>query len=306
MGDKGILDFEEFLKNAVVLKPGFLLNCLKKRDTISRGSDPEVLVSGYVVRCTLDGIREDDFAQFIANLMVQYALLKKEWDCAEPTRIREIYQKARRRFVKKNPTGEFGEIILFALLESERDAPQVLNKMSLKTSGNVHVFGLDAIHLGVRDGEIRKYYGQSKTDADHRKGIKEAVRDLERFHSDSDRKSMELDLISNHIDIGRFSTSGDKILEIFDPYSGNKENIREVNAVFVGFDWNSITPIDISNMRKNIEQQIEAILGTSEEGIADLCHKTVRGSSLKNLTEFFFVPFTSTDKMRERFLEAIR
>jgi hypothetical protein len=78
VGDQRILDDEEILKNAVVVKSGFLLNCLKKRDTISKGSDPEVLTSGYVIQCTLDGIREDDFVGLIGNLIVPYALLKKE------------------------------------------------------------------------------------------------------------------------------------------------------------------------------------------------------------------------------------
>ena len=128
----------------------------------------------FLIRCTADDIREMDLLMTLRNLIIKYSLKKEEYDQISPDNALEIVNKAKGRFVKSDGSGEVGELILFALLESFKNAPQILNKMSLKTNRNVHYHGLDAIHLGVDGDNFVLYYGEAKVRGDHKRAIQDA------------------------------------------------------------------------------------------------------------------------------------
>jgi hypothetical protein len=61
------------------------------------------------------------------------------------------------------PVTASGELLLFLLMERLLGLPQLLAKMSLKTSGNVHVHGSDGVHASLGDdGILDVYWGESK------------------------------------------------------------------------------------------------------------------------------------------------
>ena len=301
MDDQAVREHEEQLRSMAVVEPGFLLDCLKPHSTVSACSNPDVSVGFYLIRCSLDGIREADFIRLISDLFIQYALPKKDYQNLRTEDLRKLYRKARSRYTEADNAGELGEIILFALLETERGAPQVINKMSLKTSGQVHVLGLDAIHLGVKNKEICRYYGESKTGPNYNAGIGEAVKDISAYYDRPARLQFELDLISDHIDISRFGDYTKQVLDFFDPYTRDQTSIREVNAIFVGFNWDSI----LASSAPKIEEKLEAAIASKSDEICRKCVSKIQDSSIKNRTEFFFIPFENINLARKAFREEI-
>ena len=59
--------------------------------------------------------------------------------------------------------GKLGEILLYLFLENKLDAPKLLSKVELKTSGNQYVFGSDGVHLFQLDNKnFQLILGESK------------------------------------------------------------------------------------------------------------------------------------------------
>jgi hypothetical protein len=135
-----------------------------------------ILCEYFMIACSVDNILEKEFIGELKNYIISYALKREEYpDPMTSQDAPRIVFKAVNRFVDDSRTGEPGELILFVLLESQRNAPQILNKMSLKTSGNIHFHGLDGIHIGIKGDEINLYYGESKIEKSIDSAIKNAI-----------------------------------------------------------------------------------------------------------------------------------
>ncbi len=72
-----------------------------------------------------------------------------------------LSDEARSLFTKLSKSGEGGELILYTLLEVVLRIPQILCKMPLKTSSQMHVHGSDGIHGKVLPNGNRPCTGES-------------------------------------------------------------------------------------------------------------------------------------------------
>jgi hypothetical protein len=106
----------------------------------------------------------------------------------------------------KNPKdtgagGELGEILLYLFLEQKLNAPKLLSKIELKTSGNQYIYGSDGIHLlNCKDKNgtplCQLILGESKIIGDLQSAIDDAFDSLEKANSSPDN---ELRLIETNI-----------------------------------------------------------------------------------------------------------
>ena len=261
----------------------------------------------FLIECTKDEIREEDFIQFIINRIIVYALQRKEYNQEGLTveesasRMRDIVKKAKSKFVRQPTTGEVGELILFLILESQ-GILQLLNKMNLKSSGQMHYHGLDAIHIQIDDGIIL-HYGQSKMHSNFSDGVNDAVKDIEQF--DRDREEFEINLVSSYIDRSRYDKYADELVEFLSPYS-LKRNMSKTNAVFIGY--NSVL---MSTQKPESEPSLCDYLQNKHQKKHDNLFDTVNRSIKNNLssdnrpTTFYILPFRNVGKFRTKFLEEL-
>ena len=261
----------------------------------------------YLIRTKANSIRTTDFLKALHNLIIYYALQRKEYNDPMPvSEAPETVRKAIDRFAAIDTTGEVGELILFSLLESERNAPQLLNKMSLKTSGNVHYHGLDAFHIGVCGDNICLYYGESKMKFDRNAAISDAITVLKNFHKSPNKEDLELNLVSNHIDEEKFGTESlEKIKRILDPYEEDKTYLRKVYAVFIGFDWEELKNMQKLSKHGNPEEKLEKLMKKEVEKIMRYSDKKYEESNIEMQMDFFFIPFPSVSEFRKQFMEMI-
>lgn len=299
---EGIDKLGRFLEGTVSVQKENVDHCLY---LLSSEESGKIRCNYYLITCTVDDIREKDFVKAISSLIIPYALKREEYAKITPINALEITKKARQRFTGADNSGEIGEIVLFTLLESQRLAPQILNKMSLKTSGTMQYHGIDGIHLSAQGDEIRLYYCESKTGPSYKVGIREAVGDLKKFYEKLEKESFEIDLINNNIDISKFGTHVEEIKKIINPYSKNKENLRKVFAVFVGFNWDSIQKIEFSSITTKIKESLEDTLTKNIDNIRNSCENEVNSKGLTITFEFFFLPFKDVQKIRDWFNESI-
>lgn len=302
MPEAWISDFEGNIEDLLSVKETDLNSCLIKLSPVKQG---KLNLEFYIIRCTVDEVREKDFIERISSLIIQYALNRNEYADRSPGNLLRLVNTAKGRFKKSSGSGEIGELILFALLESQRRAPQILNKMALKTDGNMHYHGLDGIHLGACGDEIRLYYGESKVWADIKPAISDAVKSIEEFHTNLKDRRIEINLVTNYMDASKFNGYVNEVKALLNPYTADKSKFREVYAIFIGFNWNSIEDVDFSTIEKDIEVILKDCILRHSGEIIKKCKSSVESSAIDNQIEFFFIPFKNVEKIREQFMDEI-
>ena len=90
-----------------------------------------------------------------------------------------------------------GELLLYLFLENKLDAPKLLSKVELKTTGNQYVFGSDGVHLFQLDNKnFQLILGESKIKGILSKAVDEAFESIEKVSNNPDN---ELRLIEKNI-----------------------------------------------------------------------------------------------------------
>lgn len=302
-------ELREFLAGLRAISPEKLENLLEgfPHKSLQNSS----ICKFFLIRCTAQQIREDDFLQLLLDSIVKYVLKREEY---LPTstlddyvnEIRRIWESARSTFLTKNKNaGEVGELILFLLLESQ-GIVQLLNKMNLKMSSEMPVHGLDAIHIQATDSKIILHFGQSKMYQDFNAGINSALEDVKNFTANKKAHQSELRLVSNYMDDKKFDQYAETIKDLISPYGQHKENLNEANSIFVGYDWNVLQ--DLSKRGSN---ELTAYLKTEyeklHEAISDSIKKKITKISEIKDQEFtiYLLPFRSVEKFRELFLRGL-
>jgi hypothetical protein len=100
----------------------------------------------------------------LTDKVVDYAIPRKKINEAvkyfnetqSTAKITKLANQAKRLFTRLANSGEGGEFILFLFAEQFLRFPQIICKMSLKTSSQMHYHGADGIHIGV-DKDNKKF-----------------------------------------------------------------------------------------------------------------------------------------------------
>lgn len=300
-------ELKEFLVGLRAIAPEKLENVLESFPDKSLQNSS--ICKFFLIRCTAQQIRENDFLQLLFNSIVKYVLKREEYlppdslDSYVIDNIYDIWQKARSKFLTKNKNaGEVGELILFLLLESQ-GIVQLLNKMNLKTSSEMPIHGLDAIHIQAIDDKIILHFGQAKMYQNLNGGIDSALDDIKKFTTNQDARQLELNLVSNYIDDKKFDQHADTIKDLISPYGKHKEKLSEANSIFVGYNWDLLQEL---SRRGSIE--LTTYLKAEYEKIHDEISSTIKNKiskipEIKN-QEFtiYLLPFRDTEGFRKSFV----
>ena len=100
---------------------------------------------------------------------------------------------------KYGKRGEFGELLLHALVRQTFDSEPAISKIYYKTAANDTVKGFDAVHVVEQDGELELWLGEVKFHKNAKQAIRSVVDEL-RKHTQQDYLRAEFLLISGKID----------------------------------------------------------------------------------------------------------
>lgn len=260
----------------------------------------------FLIKYTYDENREEAFIDFILDSIQYYALTQEEIDECRGI-ARKIIKKAYRRFVQRSRSGEFGEIILFHVLEVFQKAMQIVNKMSLKTSGNMHYHGADAVHFGL-DGELKiLYLGESKTGKQFSDILIKSLKSVENFYN-TEKDRFEIDLVSGNLSKDIPEDIKGIIKNYIDPTQPDKENCCQINAIFLGFEESFLKNLETQYSGKELlkkvvegyKERIETYIRSIEEKLSE------HGELTSKSFYFFLLPFKDLDKIKAVFSEEIK
>lgn len=215
----------------------------------------------HILKITNNQFEISPLLRELSNSILTFCLSKKEYQqYIDEQRFGELNLIAQERFRDyQSNDGEFGELLLYCLLESHLGAPKILTKMNLKTSHNDYVKGADGVHLlKLNDDEYQIVFGESKMYKNVRAGLKNAFESINSFLTHSKNNvDYEMQILNAHFHQEVLEENAyEEIKKIILP-SAQEDEIQTDKAfgIFVGFNLEVDKDLKkrLSNKEFNIE-----------------------------------------------------
>jgi len=306
-------DFKEFLaKNSIEKR--------QKMDSIlhiDQANSNDVHYEFCLIRCDPTEIRENDYLQLLHSHLWDYALSYAELHPKKLTKEKIVQyfiengphfnDQAKSTYVtKSSTTGDPGELFLFVALESIGFI-RILNKMALKTNGEVPFQGWDAVHIGVgKYGDILFAYGSSKLKKKLDKALYETFSDIEGFSTTTGKEEHEIKLVSSYIESGRLGKYTKEIAKMLTPYYREKERIGRAHPIFIGYQWDSL-----KNLKRpengTLDNHLHEVYKQTHQDMINRIDKQISKLSVASKREFYvwIIPFEDLQRIRNKFLEKL-
>lgn len=218
-----------------------------------------------------------------------------------------LANEAKDLFTDLANTGEGGELILFVMAEYILRLPQIICKMSLKTSPRMHYHGSDGVHAGVdaETGLLSLYWGESKMYADVSQAISTCLSSLAPYLREGEARDAaghrDIKLLSSFVDLNDADIEA-AIKAYLDPDNPAFNKLQYCGLAFVGFDSDVYPPED----QRAIAEKVTAAVRTSVETWRERIEARILAEKLARFDiHFICMPFPSVETFRQRFLSAI-
>lgn len=258
--------------------------------------------------------RIKDFARFIAEKIVDYAIPRTEIDRAiiemekshSAAPLVRLRNKAQALFTSLPKSGEGGEVLLSVLAEAFLELPQIFTKMVLKTSSEMHVHGSDGIHAGVNGaGHLTLYWGESKLYASVTDAIKECFASIAPFLCDSGGSGAEQDrdlqLLRDGVDLDN-AILNNAMRNYLDPNNPMFNKVEYRGLCLVGFNCDKYPSKPNSKETEELERDIKQVCDQRKDHIQK---RLVIEKIDSFIIELFLVPFPDIDEFRKAFRQEI-
>jgi hypothetical protein len=191
------------------------------------------LCAGY----ELEVWRAQQFAAHLMEWLPEFALADQELtDFSPGSAVRMLRRAAALVYNtdKYERRGEFGELILHAVLRQEYGSEAAIKKLYFKDSRNDTVKGFDAVHVVPRGEDLELWLGEAKFYGDRRSAVAAALASLESY-ADKDYLRSEFMLIVNKLDKDWIHT--ERLKKLLDPNTSLDEVFAALRVpVLVTYD----------------------------------------------------------------------
>lgn len=263
--------------------------------------------------------RKKDLLQFIAMKIVDYSIPKKQQQEAKDyfiktnstAKVLELEQKAKKLFTELDKTGELGEMLLYILTEDLLKLPQLISKMTLKTSGKLHYQGADGVHFKYNesDDSLDLFWGESKMEKTITSALSNCFGSIEPFLTDPNSydstQNRDLQLITSGLsDNINNKKLEDFLVNYFDLNSDFSNKLNFKGICFIGFDVKDYP----KNPKEKTTEELLDIFTIRLESWKKSIETQIKNYPQLNKFEIniFLMPFDSVDNMREEFLKLVK
>lgn len=310
---------DDAIDRLLVSSDGEIHSRLEKVSTEFDIENTKAIGHCYCVKLDANGnVRWKDLVDFMADQIIDYAIPRKEIIDAQEyflrtqstSKILRLKEKAKALFTDIKTTGEGGEMLLYILTKEFLKIPQLISKMSLKTSGNVHYHGVDGIHVkyDVTTKSMMLYWGESKMYADVHDALRECFESLKGFLLDtlgaSSVQERDLQLISANLNPNVVDDDLEKLLvRYFDKDDDLSNKVQYKGVCFVGFDCSNYPDKPLSKTTDGVKAEITKELKKWTESAST---KILKHTNLERYEiNLFLIPFPSIQQFRDYFITKI-
>lgn len=266
-----------------------------------------------------NNLRLNDLIDYIDEKILEYAIPKKEIDEAKEhmartgstSKIVRLRRKAEGLFTDLEKTGEGGEILLYILVQDLLKIPQLISKMSLKTSGQLHYQGADGIHVDYDPvkSTLNLYWGEAKMYGKMNDAMTKCMESLKAFILDplssASAQARDLQLITANITANVNDPDlEDALVRYFDKDDDMSNNIVYKGICFIGFDIDNYPSGKIVKTTNQVIAEIQNEIKAWHETLANKV-KSHANLDLKEI-HVFLLPFPSVAEFRKIYLETVK
>lgn len=247
-------------------------------------------------------------AQQLANQIVNYCIprtdIEKVSQLSLDRQIPEITRlanEAARLFTQTQvKTGEGAELLLYALLEKGLEIPQVLSKMSLKTSTEMQYHGADGVHAKLlENGDLAVYWGEAKLYESVAKAMTDCMDSIAPYLTGMAHEQ-DVFLIRHYADTGNSEVTA-RLLEYFNDSSLLSASVEMRGACLIGFVHDNYPSLPRD------EAAVRAELDIALASWAESTKKRLENRSLTaHAIEVFFFPMPSVKDFRDAVKSELR
>lgn len=266
-----------------------------------------------------NNLRVNDLIDFIDERIIDYAIPKKRIDEAanylnetgSTSKIESLRKQALELFTDLEKTGEGGELLLYILTLEVLKIPQLISKMSLKTSGQLHYQGSDGIHVKYdnSDNTLNLFWGESKMYKDVNAAFSKCFESLNGFLLDpiqyKSTQERDLLLISDNLNLNVNNPEfEDLIVKYFDKDNELSNHLVYKGICFIGYDTDKYDGLGNGKTVDEIKKEIQSELTTHYKTISKSIKKYPKLDSKE--MHIFLMPFPSVEDFREYYLKTLR
>jgi hypothetical protein len=145
--------------------------------------------------------RHEQFAEYLMQWLIDFALSDDELEDLNTFSARAAMRRAAIEVYETSNyqrRGEFGELLIHAVLRQHFHTLPAIRKVYFKDSPNDTVKGFDAVHVAAIGEELELWLGEAKLYSDLAVAIREVANEL-RIHSQTDYLRTEFILLMNKL-----------------------------------------------------------------------------------------------------------
>jgi hypothetical protein len=271
----------------------------------------------HTYRLPLDAhgrVRYKPLADYLRDRILDYAIprrrikeaAKQLEETGSAALIGRLQYEALQLFTSLKKSGEGGELLVFAFAEAVFGLSQIICKMSLKTSSEMHYHGADGVYAeGTSDGLLKVYWGESKLYGDASTAVRDCLNSLAPFLTETDgsvsTRSRDIFLINEFANFNdpQITEGLKKYFDMDDPKSLSLEHC---GIALIGFD-NELYPKD--GMVGDDNQLGEMLKDDIPKWIKQI-EKRIGIEKINNYDiHFICVPMRTVSEFREYFLSLL-
>jgi hypothetical protein len=147
--------------------------------------------------------RQSDLVKLIRDTVIYFALTPQELAQIDAETLAKLQTRAWKRISNRPAAkkGDYGELLLFLILEVFYPARKVVTKVRLRSSLGDEIKGYDCAHFSIENDKICLWLGEAKFHQDFNTAIHKAIESLNDHISDKAIKDELTILESNNTEI---------------------------------------------------------------------------------------------------------
>jgi hypothetical protein len=313
--DNAPLDIASLL-TGVIRKSGKVTDVhLKELGKAIDVDDTKTRVHCYRLPIDANGrVRFKPLAEFLIDRTVDYAIPRKRIEEARKfsnetgsnALSSKLEREAKGLFTSLSNTGEGGELLVFAFAEAVFGLTQIICKMSLKTSTEVHYHGADGVYAaGTDDGGLNVYWGESKLYGDPSDAARDCLRSLTPFLVDPDgsdsARSQDVFLINEfaNFDDPKIIEGLKRYFNLDDPKS---LHLKHCGIALIGFDTTTYLDDGMNTDDEKLERDLAAQV---PDWIKQIKNRVGKEGIATYEIIFICVPMRAVEEFRKYFLSLL-
>lgn len=205
--------------------------------------------------------REDDLVRIIRGAMPHFALTPEEYNrLKDQDDIDEMYRLAFSRIskAKKDKKGDYGELLLFLLLQAFYKTERLVTKVKLRSSVKDQIKGFDCAHFTVDDaGNVLLWLGEVKFYKSFSGALDDVAEEIV-AHTQGEYLKNEFSILCPNVEFNSNVNIPDSVIEILDG-TVTLDDVRIVIPALVTYETTILkehTCID-QKFKENIKKQFE-------------------------------------------------